>query len=160
MALFKWRFRWTCSCSAELTWTRVIYAEARNAFERAAEMRRKTFHANPADEWVQERFLDALCWLGWIAERQRDSSAAHVSYGEALKLVPALTAVQPNDEWNAALGFVYGGEGLLLTREHGRGQTCMLLAKSRDYFRAVGTFEEMVFQYRAAEVTHAAETCD
>jgi tetratricopeptide (TPR) repeat protein len=133
-------------------------AVAMDCFQQAATLRRKVLQTNAGDEWVQQRTLDILCWLGWTAERQRNWHAADATYREAVKLAPTFTAVQKNDEWNAVLGFVYGSEGLLLVR-HGQRAGCDLLVRSAQYFRATHDFDDPVFRDRAAEVERAAAAC-
>ena len=134
-------------------------AAARKLFQHVADVRRKVFQSNRNDEWIQQQFLDALNWLGWSAERQRDWAGAHSTYSEAVKLAPTLSAVQPTEEWNIALGFAYGSEGLLLERAGRRAEGCALIRRSAGYFRGIHSFESPNFQSRAAQIERAEAVC-
>jgi hypothetical protein len=133
-------------------------APARKLLEDTADIRREALRSNRGDEWIQHQYLDVLCWLGFVAEQQSDRAAARRTYAEAVKTAPALTAAQHNDDWNMALGFAYGSDGLL-KRSGPSGERCSLLLRSAEYFGRVRRFEFPVFQARAEEVKRAAAAC-
>jgi tetratricopeptide (TPR) repeat protein len=135
-------------------------AGAREFFERANLLRRAVYKSNPRDEWVQHRFLEGLGWLGWVEEQQADWPSARRTYREAANLAATLTASQPDDEWNAVLGFAYGSEGLMIRRREGRTTAaCGLFQRSASHFRAVKDFLSPIHQRRAAEVEREGAAC-
>jgi tetratricopeptide (TPR) repeat protein len=133
--------------------------DASDFLHRAAELRWSVFRSNPGDEWVEHRLLSLLVVEGWVEESQGDMAAAQATYHEAAKLAPTMTAAQPNEEWNSALGFVYASEGLMLKRAGKTTAACELFQRSAGYFRGMQMFDEAFYERRANQVTKELAAC-